>query len=64
MSFENSEYEIDFDIMNIDSKYSYINVLFYSVWHNRENEAIKVLTDDNSVDVENITVYFYTRANF
>lgn len=28
---DGSEYEIDFDIMNIDSKYSYINVLFYSV---------------------------------
>lgn len=50
--------------MNIDSKYSYINVLFYSVWHNRENEVIKVLTDDDGVDIENITVYFYTRANF
>jgi hypothetical protein len=61
---DGSEYEIDFDIMNIDSKYSYINVLFYSVWHNRENEVIKVLTDDDGVDVENITVYFYTRSNF
>lgn len=62
-SYDSSEYEIDFDIMNIDSKYSYINVLFYSVWHNCESEVIKVLTDDDGVDVENITVYFYTRAN-
>lgn len=29
--YDGSEYEIDFNIMNIDSKYSYINVLFYSV---------------------------------
>ena len=50
--------------MNIDSKYSYINVLFYSVWHNCGNEVIEVLTDDDGVDVKNITVYFYTRANF
>ena len=62
--YDSSEYEIDFDIMNIDSKYSYINVLFYSVWNNRENEVIKVFTNDDCVDVENITVYFYTRANF
>ena len=62
--YDSSEYEIDFDIMNIDSKYSYINVLFYSTWHNCENKVIKVLTDDDGVDVENITVYFYTRANF
>lgn len=61
---DGSEYEIDFDIMNIDSKYSYINVLFYFVWHNCENKVIKVLTDDDRVDVENVTVYFYTRANF
>lgn len=62
--YDGSEYEIDFDIMNIDSKYSYINILFYSVWHNCENEIIKVLTDDDGIDVKNITVYFYTRANF
>lgn len=61
---DGSEYEIDFDIMNIDSKYSYINVLFYSVWHACESRVIKALTNDDSVDVENITVYFYTRANF
>ncbi len=62
--YDGSEYEIDFDIMNIDSKYSYINVLFYSVLYNCENEVIKVLADSDDVDVENITVYFYTRANF
>lgn len=62
--YDDSEYEIDFDIMNIDSKYSYINVLFCSVWHNCENKVIEVLTDYDNVDVENITVYFYTRANF
>lgn len=62
--YDGSEYEIDFDIMNIDSKNSYINVLFYSVLNNWERKVIKVLTDDDEVDVENITVYFYTRANF
>lgn len=62
--YDGSEYEIDFDIMNIDSKYSYINVLFYSVWHNCENEVMKVLADDDGVDVENITAYFYTRGKF
>lgn len=50
--------------MNIDSKYSYINVLFCSVWHNWESEVIKVLADDNSVDVENITVYFFHQSKF
>lgn len=62
--YDGSECEIDFDIMNIDNKYSYINVLFYSVWHNCENKVIKVLTDDDGIDLENITVYFYTRAKF
>lgn len=54
---------ICFDIVSIDSKYSYINVLFYPVWDSCENEVIKVLTDEDDIDVENITVYFYTRAN-
>lgn len=62
--YDGSEYEIDFDIMNIDSEYSYINVLFYSVWHNCESKVIKVLADDDGIDIENITVYFYTRTNF
>ena len=50
--------------MNIDSKYSYINVLFYSVWHNCGNEVIEALTDDDGVDVKNITVYFLHQSKF
>lgn len=37
---------------------------FYSVWRNCESEVIKVLTDDDGVDVENITVYFLHQGEF
>ena len=56
--YDGSEYENDFDIMNTDNKHSYINVLFYSVWHAQENRVIEALTIEDGVDVENITVYF------
>lgn len=40
--------------------------MFYSIlfWHNCEDKVVKVLTDEDSVDVENITVYFLHKGKF
>lgn len=62
--YDGSEYEIDFDIMNIDSKYSYINVLFYDTFETLCDKVVETLTACSSVELKNATVDFYIKAFF
>lgn len=62
--YDGSEYEIDFDIMNIDSKYSYINVLFYDTFETLCDEVVETLAACFSVEFKNVTVDFYIKAFF